>query len=45
MSEGQRKLARVQERLQASDVSAGLARELSKHLATLKREIAELEQA
>jgi hypothetical protein len=38
-------LRRARERLQAPDVSAGLARELRKLVATLEREIAELAQA
>jgi len=33
-------LARVLERLQASDVRPGLAKELRQHVATLEREIA-----
>jgi hypothetical protein len=45
MPEGQRKLARVQERLQAPDVQPGIARALRKHVVILEREIAELEQA
>jgi hypothetical protein len=38
-------LARVLERLQDSDVRAGIARELRRHIAILEKEIAELEQA
>jgi len=45
MSEAQRKLARAQERQQASDMSPGIARGLRKHVATLEQEIAEIKRA
>jgi hypothetical protein len=43
LKEKRDELARVQVRLRSPDLRPGIARELRKHVAILKREIAELE--